>query len=356
MQADRGTLDGMPVDTESLRICLLTTQALDTLPFPEDDWPCDPRPFLPEAAWTVQTLAGKHRSIPVVERLIASGRFDLFFNLCDGAADQDIPGIEVVETLERHRVPFAGGISACYEPTRIQMKDACAACGIATPAYVMARTPEDVERAAETLRFPLFVKHYSSYASVDLSRRSRVRTPQGLRIQAKKIMSRHGAALIEEYIAGGECTVLVAENPRDPSNPIAYTPVQYQFPKGEEFKHEHLKWVDYEGMGTVPVTDPALAHRLRDECRRFFIELGGASFARCDLRVSLEGVPYMLEINANCGIYYPPADYGSADLCLTHDPAGHAGFTRNLVEAAFARHARLAVQDRPISENSSLPG
>ena len=48
----------------------------------------------------------------------------------------------------------------------------------------------------------------------------------------------------------------------------------------------------------------------------------------------------MLEINANCGIYYPPADYGSADLCLTHDPAGHAGFTRNLVEAAFARHAR----------------
>ncbi|MDA1026217.1 MAG: D-alanine--D-alanine ligase, partial [Planctomycetota bacterium] len=152
------------------------------------------------------TLKGKKGSVRQVERLIKKG-FDLFFNLCDGAADQNIPGIEVIQTLEKHGVPFAGATSECYEPSRIEMKKACAALGIATPAYVLASTPEDVERAAETLRFPLFVKHYSSYASVDLSRRSRVRTPAGLRIQAKKIMSRHGAALIEEYIEGIECTV-----------------------------------------------------------------------------------------------------------------------------------------------------
>jgi D-alanine-D-alanine ligase len=48
----------------------------------------------------------------------------------------------------------------------------------------------------------------------------------------------------------------------------------------------------------------------------------------------------MLEINANCGIYYPPADAGSADLCLAHDPAGHVGFTRQLVRAALQRHER----------------
>ena len=52
---------------------------------------------------------------------------------------------------------------------------------------------------------------------------------------------------------------------------------------------------------------------------------------RCDLRVDKTGTPYMLEINANCGIYYPPADYGSADICLSLDPAGHAGFTRQLI-------------------------
>ena len=294
---------------------------------------------MPEAEWHVATLEGKHESVKQVEALIKQG-FDLFFNLCDGAADQDLPGIEVIQTLEGHGVPFAGACSECYEPTRVQMKEACRELGIATPAYVVAETEADVERAAETLKFPLFVKHYSSYASVDLSRRSRVLTPEGLRIQAKKIMSRHGAALIEEYIAGTECTVLIAENPDDPEKPITYTPAQYRFPKGEHFKHSDLKWVDYEGLSSFPVEDQALAERLRDECGRFFVKLKAASFARCDMRVDKTGTPYMLEINSNCGIYYPPADYGSADLCLAMDPAGHAGFTRILVRAALARHAR----------------
>ena len=216
-----------------MHICLLTTQDLDADPFPEDDWPCDPRPFMPEATWTVATLTGKANAVKQVEALIDSGKYDLFFNLCDGAADQDIPGIEVIQKLEERQVPYAGACSACYEPTRMEMKEACAKIGIATPNYVVAKTPEDVERAAETLNFPLFVKHHSSYASVDLSRRSRVQSPEGLRIQAKKIMSRHGAALIEEYIDGIECTVLVAENPDDPNQPKTYTPAQYQFPKGK---------------------------------------------------------------------------------------------------------------------------
>ncbi len=322
-----------------MRICLLTTQDLDAVPFPDDDWPCDPRPFLPEANWHVATLVGKQECVVQVEELIEQG-FDLFFNLCDGAADQAIPGIEVIETLERHGVPFTGATSECYEPTREQMKQVCHDLSIATPAHVLARTPEDVQRAAEVLRFPLFVKHYSSYASVDLSRLSRVQTREGLQIQARKIMSRHGAALIEEYIDGIECTVLVAENPQDPEIPITYTPAQYRFPEGESFKHSDLKWVDYQGLSTFPVADPLLDQRLRSESARFFVGLKAASFGRCDIRVDSAGTPYMLEFNANCGVYYPEADWGSADICLSQDPAGHEGFTRQLVTAAFARHAR----------------
>mgnify|MGYP006978973174 CR=1 FL=1 len=39
-------------------------------------------------------------------------------DLCDGAADQDIPGIEVIETLERLDVPFTGGSVAGRRGTR----------------------------------------------------------------------------------------------------------------------------------------------------------------------------------------------------------------------------------------------
>jgi D-alanine-D-alanine ligase len=326
-----------------VRVCLLTTQDLDADPFPADDWPCDPRPFLPEASWHVAVLK-KATSVAHVKRLIKEG-YDLFFNLCDGAADQNVPGIEVVETLEALNVPFTGATSEFYEPTREQMKEACAREGIPTPAWKIVREESEADDAAAGLRFPLFVKHASSYASVSLSRTSRVCSPAGLRRQVRKILRRHGAALIEEFVEGTECTVLVAENPHDPEHPTTYLPMQYRFPSGESFKHEKMKWVDYDRLACVPVDDPALADRLRDVSARFFTALRGASFGRCDLRVDAAGTPFMLEINPNCGVYYPPTDPGSADLCLARDPAGHRGFTEQIVAAAFRRH-ELRLRER----------
>lgn len=323
-----------------MRICLLTNQDLLADPFPADDWPCDPRPHLPEAHWEVECLR-KATSVAQVTRRIGQG-FDVYFNLCDGAADQDTPGIEVVRTLEAHGVAFTGATSEFYEPSREAMKAACRAEGIATPAYAFARSDDEVERAARELRFPLIVKHYSSYASVDLSRRSRVMTPAGLRQQARKIIRRHGRALIEEFVEGEECTVLVAENPDDPARPHTYPPLRYRFPEGETFKHAKVKWVDYDRMSALPVDDAALDARLRDVSARFFVALRGASFGRCDLRVDRDGTPFMLEINPNCGVFYPASDPGSADLCLAHDAEGHAGFTRRLIRAALARRRARA--------------
>jgi D-alanine-D-alanine ligase len=351
--ARTGCVDIPAKGDDPVRICLLTTQRLDARPFPDDDWPCDPRPFLPEADWHVATLR-KKTSVAQVRKLLRQG-FDLYFNLCDGASEQDVPGIEVVRTLEEAGVPFTGATSRFYEPSREQMKLACAAEGISTPAYVLARGESDVEFAAATLRFPLFVKHHNSYASVDISRASRVRTPAGLRRQARKIMSRHGAALVEEFVEGTECTVLVAENPHDPHHPTTYMPMQYRFPPGESFKHEKIKWVEYEQLACAPVDDPALEARLRDIAARFFVALDGASFGRCDVRVDRDGTPFMLEMNANFGIYYPPTDPGSADLCLSHDPAGHEGFTRQLVEAALMRHERRKTRHRPRRVSAMRP-
>ena len=227
------------------------------------------------------------------------------------------------------------------------MKLACKAESIDTPDYVLASCAADVRRAADILRFPLFVKHYSSYSSVDLSRRSRVCSPAGLCQQARKIVRRHGAALIEEFIEGTECTVLVAENPDDLARPKTYTPIQYRFPEGETFKHADMKWVNYGKMSAFPIDDPILDGRLRDVSARFFVALKGASFGRCDLRVDRSGVPFMLEINPNCGVYYLPKDAGSADLCLAHDPDGHVGFTRQLIRAALHRHQQRAERHVP---------
>jgi D-alanine-D-alanine ligase len=318
-----------------MRICLLTDQDLSSLPLPDDDWPCDPRPYLPDAEWTLGVLDGEH-AVPRVVKLAGDG-YDVFFNLCDAAWDEPGPGIEVVQTLESLGQAFTGADSGFFEPSREAMKRVCHAWDIGTPGYVIARDERDLERALDTLRFPLIVKHPSSYASLGLTRASRVETAETLGQQARTMMSRYGGALVEEFIEGMECTVLVAEDPEDPDNPTTYVPIRYRFPEGETFKHWDLKWEDYHWLHASPVEDAELDARLRAESARFFQGLGGVGYGRCDLRVDRGGRTFMLEINPNCGLYYPLEDPGSADLILQHDPAGHPGFTRQIVAAALRR-------------------
>ncbi|HEX9710156.1 MAG TPA: SET domain-containing protein-lysine N-methyltransferase, partial [Candidatus Thermoplasmatota archaeon] len=119
-------------------------------------------------------------------------------------------------------------------------------------------------------------------------------------------------------------------------------PIEYRFPEGETFKHYHLKWNDFAGLQAKHVRDPELEERLREASARFFRGLSGTGYGRCDLRVDADGRAFMLEINPNCGLYYPLDAPASADLILQQDPAGYEGFTRRVVDAALRRHARHA--------------
>ena len=303
-----------------------------------EDAACDPRPYLMKHE-IVSVQITKETAVAEIIKLARQG-FDLFFNQCAGAWDESYTGIEVVQTLERLNVPFTGADSDFYEPSREAMKRVCSSLGIGTPAYVIARSEDDVSRAGELLRFPMIVKHPSSYSSTDLTPESKVESVEGLAEKARHMIDHYGAALIEEFIEGREFTVLVAENPEDPTRPVTYVPVEILFPAGESFKHYGLKFVTYKDMEDVPVTDPELDARLREISADFFLGMRGVSFGRCDLRMDEDGELYMLEINPNCGVFYPASDPGSADMSLLHDPAGHQGFTDLLLEAALARHDR----------------
>ncbi|MDX1421061.1 MAG: hypothetical protein R3181_13935 [Rubricoccaceae bacterium] len=330
-----------------MRVCVLTYDTADP-EHPDDDVPADPTPYLDGHDCTTVYLE-KATAVHRVQQLVHEG-YDLFFNLCDGAWDDESPGIEVVLALERLNVPFTGATSACYEPTREAMKRVCHAWGVATPEGVEVQTEADLERALDTLRFPLIVKHPSSYGSMGLTRDSRVETAEALRARVAAMRADYGRALVEEFVEGRELTVLVAEHPDPAASPTAYAPIAYRFPEGETFKHYDLKWVNYHGLEAERVTDPALDEAVREGARRLFAGLGGAGYGRCDVRVGRDGVPHFLEINPNCGLYYPLSDPGSADLILMHD-GGHRAFTEQVVAAALARHARQraswAVRRRP---------
>lgn len=300
---------------------------------------CDPSIYLPDHECHSFAIAKQH----AVQQLIEIQRlgFDVVINLCDGAWHGDTAGIEVVQTLEKLNMAFTGSGSALYDPSREAMKMACHSAGIRFPAYVMARSSADIAKALQRLRFPMLVKHPQGYSSVGLTRASRVTNEEDLRTQVEIGLREYGAALIEEFIEGPEYTVLVTEPRQAGEEAWALDPIAFTFPPGESFKHFDLKWIHYDDMGSQPVQDPELAARLKQMAASCFKALGCTGYARCDIRADREtGELYLLEINPNCAVFYPPGQFGSADLILAADPAGHRGFLDHQIQCALRRHAR----------------
>jgi D-alanine-D-alanine ligase-like ATP-grasp enzyme len=275
----------------------------------------------------------------VASQLLALSRegFDVVINLCDGAWDENRVGAEVITILEKLGMPYTGADAKFYDPTRTDMKRVALAAGLSTPAWTFAYRMHEVlpNVSRSGLEYPLIVKHHNSYSSIGLTRESKVTDEAGLLQQAERMIETYGGCLIEEFVDGREFTVLVAENPD--GEPITYQAVECCFPVGDDFKHFDLKWVDWEGLVWKPVTDAPLDARLRDMAKKVFSGLQGRGFGRLDVRSDPQGeVLQFLEINPNCGIFYPPNSFGSADEILAASgPRGHEEFLERLIACAL---------------------
>jgi D-alanine-D-alanine ligase len=278
---------------------------------------------------------------------------DVYVNLCDGSWEEDTPGIEVVQTLERLQRAFTGADSVFYDPTREVMKRVCEYWDIDTPGYVFARHPLDVNEALDRLRFPCIVKPENGYSSVGLTERSRVSSAEELREQAARIIDEFGGALIEEFVDGREFSVLVASNPSSRQEPLTYLPIEHAFEPGVTFKTFDYKWKWPTPHVRLPCRDEALGNRLRQMSADVFLALRGNGYARTDIRLDRDGRPYFLEINPNCGVFYPDDNGGTADDILLLDGTGKAKFLEQMIEFALVRQRSL---ERPYHVRVSRQG
>jgi D-alanine-D-alanine ligase len=266
---------------------------------------------------------------------------EVFINLCDGTADDELSGIGLVQVLEELGVAFTGANSQFFDPTREEMKEAAKIVGVPVPGSIFLHTIHDLAKLDHQISFPMLVKPPHGYASIGITRESRVTDEKSLELQAACTLEKFGGALVEEFIDGREFTALVAENPDNPAKPVSFQPVEFIFPPDECFKHYDMKWKDYERMSVAPVQDPEIDRLLRDLTARQFLAMRGNGYARCDFRMNKKGDIFMLEINPNCGIFYPPHEPGSADFILMNDPAGHASFLDLIIRGALKRRRTL---------------
>ena len=272
---------------------------------------------------------------------VRAAEADNYVNLCDGAWDEDTPGLEVVQALERLKRAFTGADSIFYDPTREVMKRVATYWGVNTPAYVFARDEAGISEALDQLRFPCIVKPEQGYSSVGLTDRSRVENAEQLRVQVAEMSRVFGGALVEEFVDGREFSVLIASNPANWQEPITYLPIEHQFEPGITFKTFDYKWKWPTPHIRVPCREEPLASQLREMTATMFLGLRGNGYARVDIRMDDSGQLYFLEINPNCGVFYPDDNGGTADDILLLDGIGKAGFLQQMIDFAIARQRSL---------------
>eukprot|EP00760_Papus_ankaliazontas_P027478 PhM_4_TR3357/c0_g1_i1/m.87493/K01921/ddl; D-alanine-D-alanine ligase len=347
--------------TKKIRVCVLAPALTEASDFKDvDDYECTPGHYYTDAEsspYTFETVwIHKATSLIQLRALVASGKYDVYFNLCDGSADEDRAGEDVVRALETLNVPFTGSPSSCYDPTKMEMKMIAYYNNIKVPQYYLMSRPiskEELGRRTAKLRYPLIVKHPQGYSSIGLTKASKCLDLDQLYTVATEFVATHHRALIEEFIVGDEATVLSIESP---DGIRTFMPVQVNFPEGEEFKHFDLKWVDYNGMEWKPVPESDPAH---DEMKRvgelaFKHILHGVSFGRTDIRIDRRtNEVYFLEINPYGGVFYPPGFEASSDWILKLDPTtSHQDYCDCLIKSALKRHA----EKQPLFEVTYEPG
>lgn len=255
-----------------------------------------------------------------VRQLVMSGKYDVFYNQCDGAKDEDRAGVEVVEALEEFKVPYTGAISKYYEMSKPDMKLVAHYYNITTAKYAVLEPGDDIPNLCAGLTFPCIIKHISGYSSVGMDKSCKVHTMKELEDRAIRFMHDYQFALVEEFITGDEATILACNDASQPEGVRVFPPVQVAFPEGEDFKHFHLKWASYEGMEwtQVPESDPAMADMIAMARSAFKRMMGGIGYGRIDVRIDRDHANKVvfLEINPNCGIMYPYGQEGSADWIL----------------------------------------
>ena len=319
-------------------ICVLTS-----LP-DENDPPYDPSPHMNGFKWKHHLVHPNHVERQI--RALMDEGVDVFVNLCDGTPDDPLSGIGLVKVMEKLGAAFTGADSNFFDPTRQEMKTAARKAGVPAPGSVFIDNVEEVDKALRRLKFPMLIKPPHGYASIGITRASRVENADQLKVQVEAAIQEFGRALVEEFIEGREFTCLVAQNPDAPARPHTFKPVEFIFPDGETFKHYDMKWVEYERMSVAAVSDPRIEKTLREQNLGMFNVLNGNGYARCDYRMDATGTIYMLEINPNCGIFYPPSEPGSADFSLMNDPINHQKFLKLIVRSALKRQAECRAKLR----------
>ena len=267
-------------------------------------------------------------------------RPDLVFNLCERFADNDVYEMHVTAVLAMLGQPFTGTgpVGMSLRQDKAVTKKLLKFHRVHYPNY--ATFDKDNLEFAGKMRFPLFVKPLYGDTSLGIDDSSLI-------TEYSKLIERIGfiqtqlkvPALVEEYIEGREFYIGILGN--DPAEILPVMELDFAKLPGEYPKiygHEAKSDPDSGQFGFV---NAIVATELAPEVRARLVMAGREAayalkvqdYARVDIRLSADGIPLVVEVNAN-----PYLERTSAfPLAALQAGIGHATLVNRIVEIARRR-------------------
>lgn len=240
---------------------------------------------------------------------------DLVFNLCKSLGGDARHEVVVPSLLELLGIPYTGSGALCLGLClhKFQTKQILRAASIPTPPSVMLpATGSSVAEElaiAENIGYPLILKLGQTDGSVGISDASIIHNDEAFLRQLAHLRRRYRQPILaERYIAGREIYVSMLGNA-----PLRILPMQEvdfsQLPSHlAPIVGESAKWEpsspEYQGTSAVELGPMPGTVRARVEliARQAFAILEVSDYGRCDIRLSANGTPYVIDVNANCAL------------------------------------------------------
>ena len=264
----------------------------------------------------------------------------LVVNLCESIAADNRAETVVPSLLDVLGLPYTGSpaVSLTLALHKDKAKEVLEARGVSTPSFLRVDRLEDLEGLE--LPFPLIVKPAREHASVGITCDSVVKDRAGLRCAVELVLrTLHQPALIEQFIPGREIYVpLLGNNPR---RALPCTEIRFGqlFDTRPNIVTYSGKWeTDSQDFLNTPsgicqLEDPVLEERILRTAHAAFSALECQDYGRVDLRVTPEGMPYVIDINPNCDLH-PDAGFAKAARAAGMD---YTALAQRLVAVALER-------------------
>jgi D-alanine-D-alanine ligase len=254
------------------------------------------------------------------------------FNLGEGIQGRLFEEARIAWALEAMGYRFTGsrGDAVARSIHKAQAKEHLAKAGIPTPPWRIIRDPTE---GVGELSFPVIVKPVAEDASLGIGRDAIVHDSTALRSRVEHILECYRqAALAEEFIVGREFNVSVWGDPPEvlPLAEIDFSAFPDPFERIVSFA---AKWqTESFEYNHTPVLCPAplngrQSSRIRELALAAWETIGCRGYARVDIRMDEQGVPFVIEVNCNPDLS-PEAGFFRAAQAASYD---YAAMVRKIV-------------------------